>query len=84
MSRASKWTIDTLKAIRDDLKAEALRAGRYPPPHTPAAYASRRAWNGTNWGSGPLDQIPYRCIAYETTIRRITAINRAIEALEAS
>lgn len=62
-----KWTRDTLGALRSDLVLEALAAGRYPP--------------GTTWERRDKSAA-FRCIAYEQLVRRITALERSIAALE--
>jgi len=77
----SKWTIDTLCAAIDDMKIEALAAGRYPTPHSVQMYASRYEYHGMPLG--PYATVPFRCITYEVTIRRITALERVREWLVA-
>jgi len=70
----NKWTIDTLCATIDDMKIEALDAGRYPIPHSVEMYARRHEYHGMPIGS--YQTIPFRCISYEVLIRRVTALER--------
>jgi hypothetical protein len=63
-------TIHTLRALVEDLKVDALHAGRYPKP------CKAELWEQRDKGRA------FRCIAYSQNVRRINAIEDAISVLE--
>jgi hypothetical protein len=65
-------TLDTLRALLQDLQEEALRVGRYPPPHTADRWAARDR------------RCAFQCIAYRRYVRQINALTRVLTALSSS
>jgi hypothetical protein len=63
-------TLHTLKALVRDLKVDALHYGRYPTPV-----------NADKWERRDKSRAA-RCIGYNTTVRRINALEDAISTLE--
>ena len=63
-------TLDTLKALCQDLKGSTLSIGQYPPPYDAALWERRDKSKA------------FRCIAYNQNVRRISALEDAIRALE--
>lgn len=63
-------TVDTLRALLEDHKVEALHAGRYPTPVNPRKWETRDKARA------------FRCMAYNRLVREINALDDAIGALE--
>jgi hypothetical protein len=68
--RDAATTIHTLKGFVCDLKVDALHAGRYPPP------CKAELWEQRDKSRA------FRCITYNTLVRRINALEGVISDLE--
>lgn len=74
----TKWTRDTLLALRADLCREALYAGRYPGD---ATWETRKSYHGQpadGYCGESLALVPFRCTRYEQVVRQITALDRVL------
>jgi len=81
----SKWDLDCLRAVIEQLKLDALWAGRYWGPFSIEAYDRRHEQHGRQCrrqDGNPHPEktmtIPFRCITYERNIRQVTALERIL------
>lgn len=69
-----KWTANTLRQVRDDLCAEALRLGRCEEPAFPIPYQKFVARKR---------EVPFNCLAVKRLRPQIAAVERALTLFEA-